>query len=179
MYRYRVKLHCVWWCLLTQRDHFKPQDFLPCSLSPYYFLFTASLTFVFRPSCSLFQALKKVGLWSRPVCPVAPSVMWLTACQKSHQWYQNLGRGCWISSLWSEHAASGRETRDRGSLSVCLSINLYCFSGLFGIQYSHLLGTPSINYRISQSLWYISQIRIEILKTTCSTSTSSSHLCTS
>ena len=34
-------------------------------------------------------------------------------------------------------------------------------------------------YSFTQSLWYISQIRIEILKTTCSIFTSLCHLCTS
>jgi hypothetical protein len=34
-------------------------------------------------------------------------------------------------------------------------------------------------YSIAQSLWYISQIRIEILKTTCSIFTSLCRLCTS
>ncbi len=37
----------------------------------------------------------------------------------------------------------------------------------------------AIYFQVSQLLWYISQITDEILKTICSTSTSSSHLCSS
>lgn len=69
---------------------------------------------------SIFQAPRKVGIWSHPACLAALSVMWLMVCQKNPHWLQILGRGYLNYLLWLEFAVSGKETKDKGILSVCL-----------------------------------------------------------
>ncbi len=79
-----------------------------------------------------------------------------------------------------DHVVNHGLTMAEAGWRVQLNIGRLTISSIIQTFRNSLFQSIShIHYSFSQSLWCISQIRNDIFKTTCSTSTSSSHLCTS